>query len=410
MNVLFINYSDLLGARFNGYDLMRYSTQRDFHYSMMVWNKQSDNPNVYELPPKSKAIKWLIEKTLRLFVKIGFGYIFSIFGYLMLKRTKQFAEADIVHLQIIHGTTNLGLLDIPKLCKSKLVVWTFHDQWALSGGCIHPFSCNGIQAQCKSCCPFPRYDSVLNKYTSRLQQRIKRYSYSKSIFEIIVSTSWMADRVKSSCLLKSHKLNIIPFGVNIDIFKNRGKELCREKLGIPINDFVISIRFTGNDDTMKGFRYAKEAISAISGKGVTVVVFENTGGLDELKEIINVIETGWIDEDTLIDYLSASDVFLMPSLQESFGLMAVESMACETPVIVAEGTALPAIVLDKVGGIVVPTRNSVQIKNAIEMLKGNKSLLSDLSIGARKRVIESFQVEQYVSKHEELYNKLSMVN
>ena len=118
------------------------------------------------------------------------------------------------------------------------------------------------------------------------------------------------------------------------------------------------------------------------------------------------MRTGWINSNELVNVLSASDIFLMPSLQESFGLMAIEAMACKTPVIVAEGTALPEIVGHRIGGLVVPARNSLAIKAAIEKLILNKKLLSELRLGAINRVLKNYTSVNCLQKHFELYKEL----
>ncbi len=79
------------------------------------------------------------------------------------------------------------------------------------------------------------------------------------------------------------------------------------------------------------------------------------------------MELGWIENTgTIAEALNAADLFLMPSIAEAFGLMAIESMACGTPVIVFEGTALPETINAPECGIAVPYKDSHALARAID--------------------------------------------
>ena len=197
MNILHINYSDIIGGRFNGYYMLGKSDDM-LNPNMAVWRKKSNRKNVYLLPPHNKVLKFVIEKCIHLGAKLGLDHLISIFGFLLLSKQKYFKAADIIHLHIIHGDTNLSILSLPKLCKNKTVVWTFHDQWAVTGGCIHPFDCHGVNQGCPSYCPYPRYNSFFKHKFPNYLWKIKKYCYSRSDFNIIVSTDWMKEKIEST--------------------------------------------------------------------------------------------------------------------------------------------------------------------------------------------------------------------
>ena len=112
---------------------------------------------------------------------------------------------------------------------------------------------------------------------------------------------------------------------------------------------------------------------------------------------------GWIDGEELAVALSAADVFLMPSTQESFGLMAVESMACGTPVLVFEGTALPDIIKAPQGGLAVPAKNSEALACAIRQLLEDDALKDKLGRQARQIAEREYAFALYCQRHVELY-------
>lgn len=80
--------------------------------------------------------------------------------------------------------------------------------------------------------------------------------------------------------------------------------------------------------------------------------------LDEFKGRFEVVSRPWLkDDEKLAELYQASDVFLMPSVQEAFGMMAIEAMSCGKPVLAIEGTALPAVIHSPDCGLAVPAEH-----------------------------------------------------
>lgn len=407
INVLHINYSDIIGARFNGFYMLEGNDDESVSFSMAVWEKKSQRNDVYELPPYSKLIKKIVWFLLHVLYKFGNDHLTSIAGYYLLSRTDYYKKADVVHLHIIHGDSNISFRVIGKICKEKKVVWTFHDQWPISGGCIHPFECNGVSIGCSNKCPHPRYkNAFFGDYMPCRAYKVRKNVYEQSKFDIVVSTNWMKDKVLSNPATSRKKIHIVPFGLDTSIFKNRGKEAARKKLNIPQDNFVVLLRNTGTDP-MKGLQYSIEGIlkSEIERK-TTVVTIDKIGGLEAIGKKYNLLETGWQDTESLIDILSAVDVLLMPSLQESFGLMSVEAMSCGVPVIVAEGTALPDVIKDGEGGIVIPARSASGIAKALNNLGGDRDYLVRLSSSARNRAVQKYELRDCINQHINIYKNL----
>lgn len=407
MKVLHVNYSDLIGNRFNGYYMLDASDE-SFYFNMAVWRKQSKHNDVYLLPPMNKWFKFIVEKILHLCGKLGFDHLISVFGLFLLSRQTYFKTADVIHLHIIHGDSNLSVLALQRLCKKKKVVWTFHDQWAVTGGCIHPFECPGVNNGCPRYCPHPRYNALFKRIFPYYMWKIKHYYYTRSDFNVVISSEWMRKKINNSPLLIDKEITIIPFGVDIDFFKKNDRYSKRRDFGIPLDDFVIAFRDSGLEhDIHKGLKYIKQALQHLNtDKSISLIVIEDGKNFEDLSEKYNIVNTGWINSEKLVDVFSASDVFLMPSLQESFGLMAIEAMACSLPVIVAEGTALPEVIGRNIGGLVINPRDPEAINQAILSLIDNPERLNQFRISARNRVEEIYSIEKCINQHKELYLKI----
>ena len=107
----------------------------------------------------------------------------------------------------------------------------------------------------------------------------------------------------------------------------------------------------------------------------------------------------------VVGLLSVSDLFLLPSLQESFGLSALEAMACGVPVVASNAGGLPEVITDGVTGFLHPP-NDVQ-----RMAESAITILSDPAAHARmaaegsRIAVERFSADRIVPQYEALYER-----
>jgi glycosyltransferase involved in cell wall biosynthesis len=154
--------------------------------------------------------------------------------------------------------------------------------------------------------------------------------------------------------------------------------------------------------------YIEQALlNLLSKKPVCLIAFDSVGLVPNLAQKFRTVELGWMNESSKIaQALNAADVFLMPSIAESFGMMAVEAMACGTPVIVFEGTALSSVIQAPHGGIAVPAKDWRALKEALETLIVDSDFYENLRRNGLNIVSEKYTVDNYVARHLDLYNQL----
>ncbi len=111
-------------------------------------------------------------------------------------------------------------------------------------------------------------------------------------------------------------------------------------------------------------------------------------------------------QEEVVPLLSISDVFLLPSSQESFGLAALEAMACEVPVVAAGVGGLPEVIEDRVSGFLhAPEAVDDMAASAIALLT-DPALHERVSRAACRRVREHFCVERVVPMYEACYRSI----
>ncbi|MGO8822511.1 MAG: glycosyltransferase [Desulfomonilaceae bacterium] len=292
------------------------------------------------------------------------------------------------------------------MSRQHRLVWTLHDPWLTSGHCVHSLDCNKWLIGCKKCDQKDLWFPI-KRNTTAFSWRLKHAVMHASKIDLVVASRWMLERVKRSPIVSHLPCHLIPFGVS-GSFRPQDKASCRAQIGIPVDATVLGFRARPVEDYHKGLVHVEKALAALRfKKPIYLITFEQTGWNRFPIDRYNLIELGWVDDQDLISVaLNAMDVFLMPSTAEAFGMMAVESMACGTPVICFEGTSLPQVIHAPQGGIAVPYKNDTALAEAIQTLLDNDSLRESLSANGLKIVGEEYREDLYVKRHLELYESL----
>lgn len=362
MKVFQINGYESPGARFHGLAITPQLKEQGVYSKHFSWVKDTDNPDVISFGPVNKLICRLYNKIEQL---LSLQSVLFPYGPEIMN-LKEFEEADLIHLHIIHSGF-FSMRHLPELTKKKPVVWTLHDPWVLTGHCIHPFDCDRWKIGCGQCpdlkSPFP-----LKRDRSKFLFSYKERSFESLDLDIVVASKWMRNMVEASPMFKKARIHQIPFGVDLDFFSPQIDNTARQRFGIPEKAIVISFR--AEDSPYKGLPYILEALEKIKcDLPLYLLTVGQKNLIDNLSNRFQIIELGWVNDQTIMrDYFRASDIFLMPSLAESFGMMAIETMACGKPVIVFEGTALPDITFAPNIGISVPKRDSQALSQALQRL------------------------------------------
>ncbi len=170
------------------------------------------------------------------------------------------------------------------------------------------------------------------------------------------------------------KIRVVPCGVNMELFQPVDKAAARKKLGL--NDQKILL-FVGRIDPLKGadrllkaIPYLKDFNSLrlvlIGGDESSSVEIEKLKKLSvELGISDKITFQGTVKQTDLADYYSAADVCVVPSYYESFGLVALEALACGTPVVASDIGDVKNIIRPGQTGYVVRTNAPEKLAEGI---------------------------------------------
>lgn len=410
MKILQVNTTDLLGGRFNGRALNFYLREKGHEATQCVWSKQGRDDHTWILGHlfvifDRFIIRKLINYGFRIFEKIlSIQSLVYPWG-LQLLWDRRFKSADVVHYHLLHnGYFSLPLL--PILTRMRPSIWTIHDPWAMTGHCVYPQECTKWLNGCDPCSDIKKFIPVFFDNAGVLF-KIKKKIYQRSTLDLVFASKFMFDMAKSSPLFEGMRMHYIPFGIDLKVFLKKDKKEIRARFGIPYGNFVISFRSTTYE--YKGLNYIKDALLKLSRivdtQKITLLTVNDKGHLADFSDWYNIVELGSVSGDSdLSDFYNASDIFLMPSTGEAFGMMAIESMACGTPVVVFEGTSLPDVVFAPKGGISVPMRDADALCAAIKRLKENpaeRKLIGDAAFDlAREHYDFNVHAEKIMSLYE----------
>jgi L-malate glycosyltransferase len=111
-------------------------------------------------------------------------------------------------------------------------------------------------------------------------------------------------------------------------------------------------------------------------------------------------------QEAIIPLLSAADVFLLPSVQESFGLAALEAMACGVPVVASNVGGLPEVIEHGVTGFLHPPADLAAMAASAVSVLTDASLHRRISTAGRQRVCDRFSADRIVPMYEAYYESV----
>jgi D-inositol-3-phosphate glycosyltransferase len=216
----------------------------------------------------------------------------------------------------------------------------------------------------------------------------------KAADRIIASTSAELAQLRWLYDADTRKISIVPPGVDTSHFYPIPKDEARAYVGIPAED--KNILFVGRVEPLKGIELLLRAITMMTGyqivnrKALSVMIIggdpnvgrgEMTAEMTRLQDLRNEYGIGDVvtflgkrGQVTLPYYYSAADVVVMPSQYESFGMVALEAMACGTPVVASEVGGLAFLVRESETGFLIRGDDPDELCDRLISLITNETL------------------------------------
>lgn len=400
MKIVQIHDTDLIGRNFNGYDLQCHLNKRGIDCRQIVKRKSSNDENVIEMVSRD----YVEQQLLLLEEDLSVNNLFPPYCDI-IQSLPAFQEADIVHYHMIHHYL-ISIFDFPKLLAKKKNVLTIHDPWFFTGHCVHPLSCENWKNGCGTCERLS-YNFKLETDNSAQMWKLKQKFFSNLNADIVVTSNFMKSYLSESPFTKKlTRIHKIPFGINLYDYTQLEKYKLRREKNLPVTKTVVGFRL--DDNEIKGCRYIWEMLSQMEDTKDYIFACIGKGNIPEyIREKVHIIEVGWTDSINEIEkFHTLCDIFLMPSLAESFGVMAIEAMAAKSTVVCFKNTVLEEIVHAPECGIAVAYGDSMEMLKAVSFLHENREEIENRGEKARAIVRNEYNINAYVDKHIELYEEI----
>ena len=197
---------------------------------------------------------------------------------------------------------------------------------------------------------------------------------------------------------------VIPNGIDVLKFKNNSKHKSASESRL--------ILYVGRLHPVKGIKYLIQSMTKIiernpNAKLLIVGEGEDKNKLVQLVRDLNLSDYISFKEHVLNDeipqIMSSADIFVLPSLSESFGIVLIEAMACGLPIVATNVGGIPSIVKDNINGFLVDTKNSDMISEKVLCLLNNYSLMHGIAETNKKSALK-YNWSNTAKSLEDVYN------
>jgi glycosyltransferase involved in cell wall biosynthesis len=402
MKILHVNFSDNYGgAAIAVMRIHKLLLKNKIDSNLLVSDKILNQPKTFSINKTSEKLKNIIKGSINRNLKFFFKsknkttHSLNIIPSSLLYEINKF-NADIVNLHWI-GNETISISQINKI-KAELV-WTLHDMWPFCGA-EHYTNNKRFEYGYK----------LSNKPTNETGLDINRYIWEKKtrhfkkIEKIIVSSSWMKNAAKKSFLFKDKQITEIPLPIDVNNWNYiKNNKYIKKLLKIEQNKKIIVF---GSDNYLKnerkGLKFYLNLVKKLNKEKYQFIVFgeDNHEEFNSYLEKFNiekkVLNMGKLkDELSLKIFYSSIDLLILPSVQESFGLIAQEGSIMGVPSVVFNNTGLTSIIDHKKNGYLSKSNSNEDIYAGAKWCLNNLNRYK-VSIYSKKKFNEKNIIKNYL--------------
>jgi glycosyltransferase involved in cell wall biosynthesis len=317
----------------------------------------------------------------------------------------QLPPCDVVNLHWVAGFVDFGgffpaagRLGVP-------LVWRLADMNAFTGGCHYDDGSGKFVQQCGACHQLGSSDPNDLSHQIWLRKRAALASLPDEGLHLVGTSRWIAGEAKRSSLMGRFAASIIPNGLDVRDFAPRDNRFARDFFDLPPGAKIVLFAADSAATVRKGFAYLAEALQGMT--DVPNLLLVSVGGGDPKLTGVPHRHLGRIKDDRVLSLAySAADVYVIASLQESFGQTVTESMACGTPVVGFASGGIVDMVRPGVTGELAPTKDVPALREAVKKLLNDPARRATMAGNCRRVVLAEYSLEVQSRAYLALYESL----
>ncbi|MEA5557808.1 glycosyltransferase [Nodularia spumigena] len=311
--------------------------------------------------------------------------------------------ADVIHIHNVHGYY-MPTLVLEKILE-KPVVWTLHDEWIMTGRCTFSGNCQRYKQGCYFC---PHLDIYPSTLVDRARHDfITRHRLVTTSKAILVSPSNILRQKLIDAGFCAERIQVIPNPTEFqESYNLKERQIIKEELKLPHNKIIILFVANVISYDRKGFDILEAALHKLTNpeKFLLIVIGKYN---EKIQKKLNNLPIqfrlmGTIDSRTEIKrYYASSDVLVVPSREESFGLVTTEALSQGCQVICSDIPVFREVTDGK--AIFFPVGDAQELALKLNDFYNQKEnyQVSDLFI---KKIREKFSFETVVNAYIKQYH------
>ncbi len=315
-------------------------------------------------------------------------------------------EPDVINLHWINNS-HLRIETLGKL--GRPIIWTLHDMWPFTGGCHYDQNCGRYVESCGAC---PLLKSNKDFDLSRWIWQRKSKAWKNVNLTIVTPSNWLAQCASSSSLFKNLRVEVIPYGLDLQRYKPIERQTVRSLLNLPQNKHLVLFgAIKATSDRRKGFHLLNPALQRLCQSGwqnkIELIVVGASQPDNQVDLGFKTHYLGKLSDDiSLAQVYAAADIFVAPSLQDNLPNTVVEAIACGTPCAAFKIGGMPEMIEHQQNGYLAQPFESEDLANGIAWILENKERHQQLCARARAKAEQEFTLELQARRYDSLYSEL----
>ncbi|WP_108947103.1 glycosyltransferase [Shewanella halifaxensis] len=288
---------------------------------------------------------------------------------------------DIVIFGNLHAVEPDNIAILNEIESRYPSYWLTHDFWLLTGRCPYPSACDTYLSGCDAACPTKdSYPIIECSAINRSWQDKREFLSNSKQFTVLANSDW-AKAVSDKALTKNNSVSAenIRLGAPVEIFFPKDPTESKKALGIELDSFTLAFSVSSLSDKRKGGALLRDALALLADQNITLILIGRMD-LDWQFSGVKCIKLGYVEDvKKLVTALSAADVYVGPSLEETFGQVFIEAALCGTPSIGFDSSGVKNAIVDGVTGIKVKGQTANELAAAISLLSSDANLRMTMS-------------------------------
>ena len=384
--------------------------------SMLVEQRGSNDPHVRQFRPPSDLLSRLRRRSRRAAIaqdSARYPNRPPSLDYFSDDRTPydgtlvgQIPPCDVINLHWVDGFVDYEGFFPGVARRGTPLVWRLADMNAFTGGCHYDDGSGKFTQQCGACHQLGSTDPNDLSHEIWLRKKRALSQVPPGGLHLVGTSRWIAAEAKRSSLLGDRAVTIIPNGLDVNEFRPRDPKFSRDFFDLPPDAKIVLFAADSADTVRKGFAYLAEALAGMRDIENLLLVSVG-GGSPKLDPVVRHVHLGRIKDDRILSLAySAADVYVIASLQESFGQTVIESMACGTPVVGFASGGIPDMVRPGVTGSLAPTRDVEGLRNAVRRVLADPAKRAEMSANCRRIAEQEYSLDVQARAYAGLYERL----